>query len=511
MSLVERNIAANFVGKFWTFLLGIIFVPIYLKVLGVESYGLIVFFAALQSVLNLLDLGLSTTINRELARLSADPDTAIRQRNLTRTLEIIYWLISAITGLIVVLIAPLLANNWIVAQNISTDSLKTLIIIMGIATALNFPLSLYYGGLIGLQKQVLLNVFDVCAWTFRGVGAVIVITLFYPTVYAFFVWQAVTYLFQTVIVACILWHFLPKVNVPTRFQKELFFEILPFTTGVATSGVLATILAYSDKIVLSKLITLENFAYYGIASSVASIAIFAVSPVYTAVFPRISQLVANREEDSLRNFYHACCQFVSTTVLPVAAVITLFASEIIQVWIRDPTITANTHLIVGILTVGSALNAVLWMPTALQLANGWTRLIIITSLISVILLVPLLIVLTIKYGMIGAASVWVILNLGSFLIVPQYMHKRLLKGELKRWYSKDVGYPFVGAFTVAILWRIALSWQEGVMQTSTFLLVVELTVIFISTWTVTAMIVPMTRHLVIKNVSILKNKFASLV
>lgn len=509
MSLVERNIAANFTGKAWTFLLGIIFVPIYLSVLGTEAYGFIVFFAALQGAINLLDLGLSPTMTKELARLSADPESAIKQRNLTRTLEIVYWLISALTGLIVVLIAPLLASNWVATQNLSTGALESLIIIMGIATALNFPISLYYGGLMGLQKQVLLNVFDVCVWTIRGIGAVIIITFFYPTVYAFFVWQGLTYLFQTIIVASILWHFLPKVNVPAKFQKNLLLGILPFATGVAASGVLATIISYADKLVLTKLVTLEKYAYYGMATTIGSIALFFVMPIYAAVFPRITQLVANKEQDNLRNFYHNCCQFVSAMVLPITIVIALFSAEIIQVWIRNPTITSETYVVASIAAVSGGINALLWIPMALQLANAWTKLIVTINVIQVILLVPLLVFLTTNYNVVGAASVLLILNLGAFLLSPYYIHKRLLKGELKRWYVRDIGVPFASAFIVAFLWRIALSWQAEFMQPSTFLLFVELAIVFMSTWMVTALIVPITRQYITNYVGTFKNKLSS--
>jgi O-antigen/teichoic acid export membrane protein len=302
---------------------------------------------------------------------------------------------------------------------------------------------------------------------------------------------------------------LPKSNVRARFQKNLLFEVLPFATGVAASGVLSTILSYADKIVLANLVTLEKFAYYGIATTIGQFSIFLVGPIYAAVFPRLTQLVAKQEQDNLRSFYHNCCQFLSAMVLPVTVVIALFSSEIIQIWIRDPTITSQTYLIVSILTVGSCINAFLWMPMGLQLANAWTRLVVTLNIFQVILIVPLLIVLTTRYDVTGAASAWLILNLGSFLISPYFTHKRFLKGELKRWYLKDIGYPFASAFTVAVLWRIVLSWQAGFMQMSIFMSFAELVLAFVSTWTVTALIVPITRQFIAKYVVTVKNKLNS--
>ena len=74
MSLIKKNILANFSGKAWQVLMSLAFVPLYIKFMGIESYGLVGIFASLLALFGLLDMGLSTTLNRELARFSALPD-----------------------------------------------------------------------------------------------------------------------------------------------------------------------------------------------------------------------------------------------------------------------------------------------------------------------------------------------------------------------------------------------------------------------------------------------------
>lgn len=77
----------------------LIVIPLYIKFLGIEAWGLVGFFATLLVTFGLLDMGLSTTINREMARLSVLPGKEQEMRNLVRTLEVIYWGIAgAITG-----------------------------------------------------------------------------------------------------------------------------------------------------------------------------------------------------------------------------------------------------------------------------------------------------------------------------------------------------------------------------------------------------------------------------
>ena len=70
MTILQKNIAANIAGSIWQALMGLIFIPFYIKFMGIESWGLIGFFYTLLIMFTLLDLGLSNTLNRELARLS---------------------------------------------------------------------------------------------------------------------------------------------------------------------------------------------------------------------------------------------------------------------------------------------------------------------------------------------------------------------------------------------------------------------------------------------------------
>ncbi len=71
MSQLKRNIIANFAGKAWTALISLAFIPLYISFIGIEGYGLVGVYLALFAVFSLLDLGLGTTLNRELASLSA--------------------------------------------------------------------------------------------------------------------------------------------------------------------------------------------------------------------------------------------------------------------------------------------------------------------------------------------------------------------------------------------------------------------------------------------------------
>ena len=489
LSVIKQNIIANFGGKAWQALMSLAFVPLYIKFMGIESYGLIGIFASLLALFAVLDMGLSTTLNRELARLSVLPGKEQEMHNLVRSLEIIYWCIAIFIGMVIMAISPLIAYHWVKAGQLSPQTIEQAFRIMGFAMALQWPASFYSGGLMGLQKQVLLNGINIGVATLRGVGAVLILWKISPTIQAFFVWQIIISIINTCLLTFFLWHRLPRAEKKASFQKQLLAGIWRFAAGISGITLLSVILMQLDKIILSKMLSLEMFGYYTLASTVAMALYRLISPVNAAIFPRITQLASLADQDRLIQFYHKSCQFMSIMILPVTVVVAVFSYEILLIWTQNPTVAEKSHLLVSILISGTALNGLMNVPYVLQVAYGWTKLTLYVNLISVILLVPLIVFMTTQYGAMGGASVWVLLNGGYVLIAIHFMHRRLLPREKWRWYWQDVCMPFMASLIIAGLGRLLI----GGGQMSQFMTILYLCIVSISTLLITAIVTPVAR------------------
>ena len=64
------NLIGGVLDVAWSAGASLVAVPIYLKYLGFEAYGLVGFFMVTQSLLTLLDFGLAPTVSREVGRYS---------------------------------------------------------------------------------------------------------------------------------------------------------------------------------------------------------------------------------------------------------------------------------------------------------------------------------------------------------------------------------------------------------------------------------------------------------
>src|SRR6266853_6884366 len=128
----KLDLAVNFTRVGWSVLIQIACVPFYLRFLGIEAYGLIGFYLMLQAMLQVLDFGLSPTINREMARYSVQPQKADEARDLVRTLEVGYWLIGLVIGAALLASSPWIATHWIKAGTISVSSIRQTVVIMSV-------------------------------------------------------------------------------------------------------------------------------------------------------------------------------------------------------------------------------------------------------------------------------------------------------------------------------------------------------------------------------------------
>jgi O-antigen/teichoic acid export membrane protein len=454
---LKRNTVANFAGRALIGLMGFLFVPVYLKYLGAESYGLIGFWATLAGVFAILDLGICATLNREMARLSADADTATSKMvDLLYTLERINWGIAVLVGGAVMLLSGPIATYWVNAKELPIQVIQEAVFLIGLVLLLQWPYSLYSSGLNGIQHQVAQNVIAVSMTALRNIGVIAILVWVSPTIAAFFLWQIGVYIVQLAVSRQVLWNAVTQRSIKTqaRFRLDALKPIWRFAVGMSGISLVTMLLTQADRLVLSKMVTLDQFGYYSLAAAASGALGMLVGPVFTAVYPRLSQLVVQNDQQQIAEFYHRCCQIVAVSVLPVAIVMSLFSEELLYLWTRNAETTAQVHMLVRILVIGTALNGLMNIPYALQLAYGRTSLVFWFNVISVVVLVPTMVVLVRQWGPIGAAITWVLLNSGCFLIGIQLMHRRLLPGQQWRWYGEDVIVPAAAAAVVCVAGRL---------------------------------------------------------
>jgi O-antigen/teichoic acid export membrane protein len=455
MNTVKKNVIANYLGQGWSALMGLACIPLYIRYLGVESYGLIGIFALLQAWLMLLDMGMTPTLSREMARLTGGAHEAQSIRDLLRSIEIICFGIAVVIALGIWAASGWLASDWLRTEKLPVGVIAQAFTIMGVVTALRFIENIYRSSIMGLQRQVMLNIVLSIMATLRGLGAVGILIWVSPTIEAFFVWQGILSIITVGLFAAVLYHTLPVAEHTARFSLTALKGIRQFAVGMMTITFLSLLLTQVDKILLSRLLTLEAFGYYALAGTVANALYMLTGPVIAAFYPHFTELVARADEAALIVAYHKGAQLVTVLMGTAAIVLIVFGDIVMLLWTANPALARQVAPLVAVLSLGTLLNGLLWIPYQTQLAYGWTSLTIKLAFFAVLVIVPAILWVTPKYGAIGAAWIWVGLEAGYVPMAIHFMHRRLLPAEKWRWYRQDVALPLIAGSVVAVLLRWA--------------------------------------------------------
>lgn len=447
------GLVANYAGQLWAAVMTVAFVPTYIAYLGMEAYGLIGVFSIVLACCTVLDAGMTPTLNREMARFAAGGHTIDSIADLTRSIE---WICCVVLGTIVsagLLSGQWLAVNWIGKNSLPVSTVSMTIVLMTAVAGLRLVEGVYRGALLGLQRHVWLNGMSSLLATLRGLGALAVLAWFSPTVGAFFVWQGVVSLATVSILGLAVWRALPRRERRPRLSLPALHEIKRFAGGMVAVTMLALLLTQMDKILLSRLLSLEAFAHYALAALLASSIAMLTTPIATVFYPRMTGLVVGDDKAALQEAYHRGSQLVSIITGSAAILLVVFGHALLLVWTGDPRLAAQAAPLLRVLAIGTLFNALMWMPYHLQLAHGWTSLTIRINVLAVATLVPLILFVAPRYGAIGTAWVWLGLNATYLTVGVTLMHRRLLPAAKWGWYLNDVAKPLFAACLAALLAR----------------------------------------------------------
>lgn len=433
------HVLANLGGTVWSAAIGIAFVPIYVARLGIESYGLIGFIAALQVWFSLLDMGFTTTLNREMAQASSKLTEAKRVRDLLRTLEAIVAVIALTIIFTLVFLGGSIARRWLQVEYLSINEVESVMSVAGIIIALRWVSGLYAGALQGLQDQVWLNGARIALSTSRAVGSVVVLYFVSNTVLSFFIFQCLTFFIENLFFIFRVYRKIPADGSRGKFSLARLEDVWKYSASVAFFSLLGTILAHSDKVLLSKLVSLSEFGIYSLAAVVAGVITMAASSVYSAAFPRFAS--HRHDQIEVLKEFSFMSQISSILIIPAALTILFFSDNFMQFFLHTQELPGNEDFLLRILVTGTMLNSLMYLPVALLLASGRTRKLVVINIVSIVFFLPGIFYFVPIYGIIAAAWIWFGLNLGYISFGAIYIFREFPEFKKWNWYLLDIIAP----------------------------------------------------------------------
>lgn len=449
----------------WMAVITVLVTPLYVSKLGLNLYGIIGIWLVFQAIMNFFDFGLGATLTKEFSTVNLEEGKGFHYSDTLRTLEIVYWGISAICVVLLILMSNVFFKEWMNLKYLNIENISTITLLMFISLFFQFPNILYVSGLIGLQCHQLVSILQIIGNTLKfGVG--VLIFLKEADLVAFFCAQIVVAILQTFIVRFFLWK---QISTASSYKPSFNFKIIKkvsnFSKHMALTSLLAVSISNIDRLLVFKLLPTEDLGRYSLAFTATGFLQLAIQPFYRSFFPRYSELFSNKKQAALEREYFFSNKLISFLIISIAIICIVFASEIFFVWMGK--IDHGIILVFRFLIVGIMFSGLGWLPAAYQQAVGWPELHVKMMLLSLVVAIPVLIVSIRYFGLLGASFIWLIHGIIDITLGLWIMHKTILKGKLQQWYLNIFLPPFLYATPIVLI--SSLLKPDDLSRTTTFI------------------------------------------
>ncbi|TWO66651.1 oligosaccharide flippase family protein [Caenimonas sedimenti] len=453
----KLNVAANYASQAYAGLIGLVMVPVYLRLMSGEAYGLVGFFALLQAWAQLLDLGLSATVAREAARHAGGAGDSHGFRCLLRVFEWMFWFTGALLAVLFALGAEAVANSWLNVRALPAQDVRAALQAMGLAVALRWIAGLYRGVIMGMERQVWLNVFNAAVVSLRFVGVLPVLWWMDASVIGFFVFQAVVSVAELAVLTITALRLAPADRSrPVRPDWPVLGPALRFSAGIAFATIVWVVVTQADKLVLSATMPLAEYGYFTAAVTAASAASLLSAAVSQAILPRLTQLAASGQEGEITALYRRTTRLVMVFGMPPALGLVFLAEPVLWAWTGDRSFARDYAAVLALYAAGNGFLTLTVFPYYLQYARGDLRLHVWGNALFAAVLVPAILYAATVHGAMGTAWVWAGANAAFFLLWTPIVHRRFAPGVHEAWLVQDILRPIALplAMGAAAAWAI---------------------------------------------------------
>lgn len=457
---IKWNAITSYIALGYTTVVGLIVLPMYLKYLGAEAYGLVGFFTLMQAWMNLFDVGISPTLGRYIAIARGNENGFEKFIKLLRSFEIIFFVLASISIVVLFLLSDWFSQSWIKAEQLNVDTISYCISIMGIIVGLRFFSSLYRSGIDGMEDQVWLNGVNIAIVSLKFIGALILLHYITNDIKVFFEYQLFIGLIEVLLLSSRLYKILPNLcsNYGIHFSFSSVKETAPFAMSIAYTAGIQVVILQLDKLILSGRLSLSEFGYYALITVAANGIILFFSPLARAILPRMTLLISKGNIDEMLSIYRGATQVIMVLVVSISIVMGVYGGELLFAWTGNQNVVAWGKDVFLWLVMANAILAINSLQYSLQYAFGDLSLHVRGVTISAILQIPIIYYAATQYGAIGVAISWFVFRLIWFFIWTPLVHNKFVPKLHLKWLLGDIApimfLGIIGAFILNLFFNI---------------------------------------------------------
>ncbi|HTQ60905.1 MAG TPA: flippase [Candidatus Solibacter sp.] len=458
--LLARNTIWNLVGSGAPMIVAVFCIPILIRGLGTERFGVLTLAWALIGYASLFDLGLGRALTQMVAKkLGAGEDREVPA--LAWTSLLLMLLLGVVGAVGIGILSPWLVHRALnVPGALQRETLQSFWLL-----GLSLPFVITTAGLRGLleahQRFGLINVLRIPMGVFTFAGPLLVLPFsksLVPVVATLVAGRIVAWAAHLLLCLGVL----PELGRAIAWDHSAAGPLLRFGGWMTVSNLVSALMVMIDRFLIGALVTLTAVAYYATPYEVVTKLWLIPGALVGVMFPAFSTSSA-QDRNRTAVLFRRSVKCILLALFPLVLLLIVLARDGLRIWLGAEFATHSVH-VVQWLAVGVFINSLALVPSALVQGVGRPDLTAKLQVLELPVYLAALVWLTKAYGIEGAAIAWTgRVTLDALILF--IMARRLLPIEVS-WRPQTALLTALGLAALALA-----SLPQGLLVKSAFLLV----------------------------------------
>jgi O-antigen/teichoic acid export membrane protein len=394
-----KNVSSSWIALGINVLVGIFLSPFILHRLGDAAFGIWVLIFSITGYYGLFDLGIRSSLVRYVSKAKANNDIAYASRIISTSL-FAYTCIGIATFLTTVFVATYIDTFFRLPAEFHSTA-RWLLLMVGSAVALGFPLGVSGGVLEGLQRFDVMNLTNIAPTLLRAALIVLALEHGYGllTVALITVGLPIVFSIARSVVALRL---LPVRIGLRHLSGDAFREIANYS-GFSFVAIVSTRLRFkSDEIIIGKFLSAVAITNFNIGGRIVDYAEEVVESFAQILVPMSSHSDTTGDIDRLRKIFVAgnrACAFIT---FPICAILVVLGKSVIEAWVGARYV-AQSYPVLLLMLLPSTLMMAQGASTRVLFGMAQHKVLSIVTFVEGVLNILLSVILVRHYGIVGDA------------------------------------------------------------------------------------------------------------
>lgn len=486
MSRLSSNIIYNYISQGYTALVGVVFIPYFIKSLGNEAYGLVGFFVSLQAWFLLLDMGLSAVVLRETTKYAVsgnkENSNKLEFASLCYFLNVLFCVVSIVIVTGFYFANDYFSDSWFRYQELDRYDVKFSLFAMGLFISAKWLGGLYRGVVWGVEDFKNISKTNILTATLRYLLVVLIFYLYKADIKIFFIVQVFAGLVELLLLYLLYKKIVPKEGASLKDGFTILRSRMGFAAYAGLGMVLYVISTQFDKIYLSRVLTLDSYGVFSFAIVFATLINMIAAPVQHSFQPRITNYYLTQSRREFFAYYRKVFSLFSIVMIVVCGCVVIVSVPVFQLLGYSAVETYELCSVVFLYSCGNALFAVTSMSYFMQYSQGVLKYHFFGVLVFSFCYVFFILVFTKDYGYKASGFFWVLLNLFYMVFWLPYINKKLLSEYSLNIYLFDVAKTIVlpMIFLLGVSYGLVYFLSENIYYSSLISLIFMIIYVFLN-------------------------------